>query len=104
MGFSFGGPVADEGGVDFCAQNISLMFLSLISSHTVTVQCICVGFLVMGYVQCIFPRLYFKKEVGNETLLVPVNGNQNRKIHKNSNLSLHCISVKNNMKKFCHRF
>ena len=48
------------------------------------------GALVMGYVQCIFPRLYFKKEVGNETLLVPVNGNQNRKIHKNSNLSLHC--------------
>ena len=29
MGFSFGGPVADEGGVDFCAQNISLMFLNL---------------------------------------------------------------------------
>ena len=72
MGFSFGGPVADEGGVDFCAQDISLMFLSLISSHTVTilVMYLC-GALVMGYVQCIFPRLYFRKEVGNETLLVP---------------------------------
>ena len=43
LGFSFGGPVADEGGVDFCSQNIGLMFLILISSQTVTVKCICVG-------------------------------------------------------------
>lgn len=27
----------------------------------------------------ISPRGYFKKEAGNETLLVPINGNQNRK-------------------------
>ena len=60
-----------------------------IFSHSYNTMYLC-GTLVMGYVQCIFPRLYFKKEVGNETLLVPVNGNQNRKIHKNSNLSLHC--------------
>ena len=60
-----------------------------IFSHSYSTMYLC-GVLVMGYVQCISPRLYFKKEVGNETLLVPVNGNQNRKIHKNSNLSLHC--------------